>query len=246
MHRFFVDTGAISGDRVELRDQVASQVTKVLRLRAGENIIVLDDTGFEYLVELDSVNPKRVIGLITNRIQEQNDATINVNLYQSVLKGDRLDYVFQKCTELGVVNFVPILCSRALYRGPGWSSNRMSRWRTVVKEASEQSERSRLPSISGAVDFETACDMVQGVGIILWEREKAVTLKTSLICPDIFTDRRLTIFVGPEGGFTDQEVDYAKTAGIASVSLGKRILRAETAAISAVSIVMHELGELDP
>ena len=100
MHRFFVDTGAISGDRVELRDQVASQVTKVLRLRAGENIIVLDDTGFEYLVELDSVNPKRVIGLITNRSQEQNDATINVNLCQSVLKGDRLDYVFQKCTEL--------------------------------------------------------------------------------------------------------------------------------------------------
>ena len=246
MHRFFVDTEAISDDRVELRDQTALQVAKVLRLRAGENIIVLDDTGFEYLVELDRVEPKCVIGLIMSRSQKQNETAINVNLCQAVLKGDRLDYVLQKCTELGVFNFVPVLCSRSLYRGPEWSSNRMARWRTVVKEASEQSERSHLPLISGAVGFEAACDLVQGTGIILWEREETVTLKSSLICPEIFTDRRLTIFVGPEGGFTDQEIDYARTVGIASVSLGKRILRAETAAISAVSIVMHELGELDP
>ncbi|MBM3934027.1 MAG: 16S rRNA (uracil(1498)-N(3))-methyltransferase [SAR202 cluster bacterium] len=246
MHRFFVGHTAISGSRAMLEGDVAHQIARVLRLRAGEKVVLLDGAGLEYELSLTDVHQGRVEGVVTAKRAAQGDAAVPVTLFAALLKGDKLDTVLQKCTELGVSAFVPFFSERMLPQdgGPAWAGKRRERWSRIVKEASEVSRRGRLPEVHGPVTFAEACEMAGASAIIPWEEEAARGLRTELAGNRERYARGVGILIGPEGGFTAAEVETAKGRGATPVTLGRRIMRADTASIAAVSAVMYELGEL--
>jgi len=264
MHRFFVSPSAIRGNQVTLSGPVAHQIARVLRLRAGREIIVLDDSGWEHTVELQSVNPEEILGRMVQREEAAGEPHTQITLYQAVLKGERFEWVLQKGTELGIAAFVPLLCARNVVREPAAVQKREKRWRTIIREAAEQSRRGRLPKLEQPLPFAAACRQVQaqaGPGLLAWEGEPAASLKQTLRA-DISHDRpasaniqvpdrsgrlgfsSIQLLVGPEGGFTPEEVALARAHSIQPITLGRRILRAETAGIVAAAAVLYESGDL--
>ena len=247
MHRFFVSPDSIDGNRVVLAGDLAHQLATVLRAGPGTQIILLDDSGWEYLVTLDRVSPSDVLGRVTDRSPSQGEPAIRITLYLALLKASKFELVFQKGTELGVSEFVPVSCSRSVSKDMGGrAAGRYQRWRRIVTEAAEQSGRGRLPTLEPIADFSAACDVVEGPAVIPWEEESETGLKTALgrHGEDGRKNPAVSIFTGPEGGFTRQEVDYARASGIVPVSLGQRILRAETAPIATIAAILYEFGEL--
>ncbi len=246
MHRFFVPPDCIQGDAVALPGDVARQLARVLRARPGDQVIVLDSSGWEYQVTLTRVDAGLATGTVTGRQASQGEPQVRVTLYLGVLKGDKLELVLQKCTELGVAAFVPVFCARSVPRDRQgqWAEGRYPRWRKIIAEAAEQSRRGLLPSLEAPLEFQQACDTCQGLGLVPWEEERTTGLRAALV-----GWRKgggpIGIFIGPEGGFTREEVDYARARGIVPVSLGRRILRAETASIAAVAAIMYDLGEME-
>ena len=248
MHRFFVHTDCINGETVELPEEVSRQLIQVLRCRPGNQIILLDNSGMEYHVKLENVKPKHVTGTVTNVSKCTGDPKAKVTLYQGILKSDRFEFVLQKGTELGVSDFVPTLCSRSIPtpNRNNWSDNRQTRWRKIITEAAEQSGRAVIPTLRNPIEFQAACDHVKGFKLILWEYENGISLKRALTAlnDEDYFNMQTSVFVGPEGGFTQDEIDHARTRSITTVSLGNRTLRAETAGIAAATAILYELDEL--
>lgn len=245
MHRFWVESGTIADDKIEIEGAVAFQIGRVLRLRSGSTIKVFDGAGKEWEVNLDFVGAKKVIGTITSEVKKNNnEPSFNLTLYQALVKGDKMGFILQKCTELGVNRFVPVLSERSILRGPQLSENRVNRFEKIVKEAAEQCGRSNVPIIDNVSDFWSCCEKIEN-GLLLWEDESNLSLKMEMQRSGKYKDD-MSIMIGPEGGFTPVEVEHAKVNGIITLSLGSRILRSETAAVTAVSIIMYEMGQLDP
>ena len=248
MHRFFVPPDCISGDVVMLPAPVARQLARVLRSRPGDRIVVLDNSGCEYGVILDEVSPDRATGTVADRSLSEGEPATRITLYQAVLKADRFEFVLQKGTELGVSRFVPVLCARSVprQRGKDWAASRLPRWHKITTEAAEQSRRGRLPALDRPMEFSAACEDVEGLALIPWELHEATGLRTALAqhIAEGNIDSTVSVFIGPEGGFTDEEVALAISRGITPVTLGKRVLRAETAGIASVAAILYELGEL--
>ncbi len=249
LHRFFLDPSLISNGQVRLDRHASYQVAHVLRHRPGQQVVVLDNTGSQHLVELVNVNASETTGRVLESAPSTGEPRLDVTLYQALLKSQKFEFPLQKGVELGVSRFVPVACERsvAAIRDPGKSRTKLERWRRIILEAAEQSERGRLPRLSNPAPFRDACDSVSGPAVILWEHESRTGLERGL------RDLRerhgglnsLAVFVGPEGGFTESEVGYAETKDIIPVSLGPRVLRAETAGMAAVAAAMFHLGEWD-
>ncbi|MCX8213038.1 MAG: RsmE family RNA methyltransferase [SAR202 cluster bacterium] len=246
MHRFFVSPQSISGSRVSLVGSAASKITRVLRGRPGDNVIVLDGSSLEYRVVLRSVSTEQVIGDVVESGICEGEPGIAITLYQAIIKGDKFEYVLQKGTELGVSSFVPIICERSIPNARKWSDGRYERWRTIVREAAEQSGRGRVPHVGTAIELREAIKSHAGPGMIPWEMERDNSIRHALgrIKEQGTTPDRIGIFIGPEGGLTLEEVDLARAESIVPITLGQRILRAETASLAVVSTVMYEWGEM--
>lgn len=247
MHRFFVLPEHIYGETVTLVGEVADQLVRVLRARRGDRIVVLDDTGWEHVVILESLNRKEIHGRVTNRFKSKGEPEIKITLYQAVLKSNRFDFVLQKCTELGVSEFVPIICDRSVPRtAEHHTTPRHQRGLKIITEAAEQSCRGRIPLLKPAVRFSDACEVANGLALIFWEEENKNGLKAVLDETNKggFSPSSVSIFIGPEGGLTQQEIHIACENGLLPVSLGPRVLRSETAAIVATTAIFYGLGEL--
>jgi len=261
MHRFFVSPTAIRNDRVTFSGSLTHQLAHVLRLRPGQRILVLDDRGWEYTVELERLGRQQATGRIVKRSEARGEPRTRITLYQAVLKGERFEWVLQKGTELGIIAFVPLLCERNVIRDPGAVRRKLPRWRTIIREAAEQSGRGRLPRLGEPLAFAVACQQAQtlgGLSLLAWEEETSTTLKEVLRGNGQPGDVRLNstasdfrhptpsiqLLIGPEGGFTPEEVRLAQAHGIVPITLGRRILRAETAGLVAAAAVLYELDDL--
>jgi 16S rRNA (uracil1498-N3)-methyltransferase len=283
MHRFFVPTDQIADQSVTLAGETARQIFRVLRLRPGDRIAVLDDTGWEYTVDLLSVSSRQATGLVVEKALNDAESSATVTLYQAMIRPEKFEFVLQKGTELGVVGFIPIICERSSKTPDGnrLSPNRRQRWEKIIMEATEQCGRGRRPNLGDPISFIDACANATQPAILPWEAEDSLGIRAALkslhpvrsdltspvrpfdrlragsqpveACPE--QGRRgqgrtpsniaeISIFIGPEGGFTQGEIETARTTGITPVTLGKRILRSETAAIATVAAVMYEMGEL--
>ena len=188
----------------------------------GDEILLLDNSGQEYKVRLTKLSRDVVEAEVLAVDQGRGEPRIEINLYQAILKGSKFDLVLQKGTELGVAAFVPVICHRTIPKKKGdWDRTRYPHWRKIVQEAAEQSGRSRLPMVQEAVSFEDACNAVQGTAtsLIPWEGEAENGLREALRDSD---KRRINIFIGPEGGFEEQEIGHARASGVVPVSLGRR------------------------
>lgn len=248
MHRFFIPPAWIRGEIVLLGDDVAHQLRHVLRLRSGARIVVLDDRGWEYEVELLTVEHKAARGTICERRPAAGEPSVRVTLAQALLKKDNFEWVLQKGTEIGVTRFVPLITARTVAAGDeGIGLAKRERWARIVREAAEQSRRGALPVIEAPSTLSAALNSLSAdLTLIAWEEERATSLRDTLARLREVDAPQVTIFVGPEGGFTAEEVAQARACGAVAVSLGTRILRAETAATAAALLVLYELGALEP
>lgn len=247
MHRFFVHPEQISQGRVQFTPEQSRQMTAVLRMQAGERLAVLDNGGWLYDVQLESVRPSEAVAAIRSRRLAPGEPRTKVTLYPALLKSDKLEFVWQKCTELGVAAFEPTVTARCNV-GANVSAGKTTRWEKIIAEAAEQSERGRLPQLRPVTLFPQATEQARGLSFIAWERGGAPSLREGLAGPLATGSQRpfsINLFIGPEGGFTTEEIELARSYGIIPVSLGPRILRAETASIVGATLILAYAGDLE-
>jgi 16S rRNA (uracil1498-N3)-methyltransferase len=246
MDRFFVPPEVLASETVELDRELSHRLRHVLRLRAGAMVVFFDGRGREYEAVLEDMSAPAVQARVLQQREGIPEPRTRLVLYQSLVKGDRFDWVLEKGTELGVAAFVPLISRRSVMRPRGANSGRSARWRRIIVEAAEQCGRSVLPELAPVTDLGEAFDSAPGLRLLPWEEERALGLRTVLreALSEGVELPEVSLFVGPEGGFTRQEVDRARDGGVRVVSLGSRILRSETAGIVAAAAVLWELGEL--
>lgn len=252
MHRFFVPPEWIDGDRLTISGKQGHQIKNVLRLRPGDRIVALDGTGVECEVRILDITTLEVRGIVEQRRACASEPKLEITLYQALLKGSKFETVLQKCTEVGVSEFVLFESERCVTTPP--EPSRLDRWRRIVVEAAEQSRRGRVPGLRGMIGFGEACHEIDGLAIMPWEGERRRSIREALQSrrnPSVSSSsvegdrvKKLSIFIGPEGGFSASEVELAESKGIVPVSLGKRILRAETAGLVATAAALYEYGEM--
>lgn len=234
MNRFFLPPEAIQAGQVNFPGEAAHQIHRVLRLRPGEHVVVLDDLGSEYRVELISVAAAGVRGTILAQSAAAGEPPIRLTLYLCLTQREKFEWILQKCTETGVTGFIPVVSSRSLVQDPAGADKKLERWRRIIREAAEQSGRGRIPAISAAMPFEQA--LSHGISasqacFLAWENEDRRGL--SALLAEILGLDRIAVFIGPEGGLSAGEVQTAVEFGWKTFSLGRRILRMETAAVVA-------------
>ena len=242
MNRFFVPKEWFDAVGVNIAEEAARQITSVLRLKLADRIIVLDNTGMEYEIAIDKISRDSVHGRIVGQEISHNEPDVKITLYQSLLKSDKFEYVLQKGTEMGVTTFVPVVSARCIVKKE--SAGKYARWQKIIQEAAEQSERAIIPELRITIPFAQACETVSPLSVMLWEEETFQSLGKIMQKPEYKAIKTINLFIGPEGGYTDHEANHAREHGILTASLGKRILRADTAGIVAVSAIMYDRNEL--
>jgi len=221
---------------------------RVLRLNRGARVVAFDGAGGEYLVRLVVLRDELAVGVIENETRPKTEPRLQVTLCQALLPRDKFELVLQKGTEVGVGGFVPLVSERSLVPASALDGGRLERWRRIIQEAAEQSRRATLPALSEPLSLSDAlAQLGQAPALLAWERESERSVRKALVqLKDRLQGDRLTLFVGPEGGFTSAEAQGAAAAGALSVSLGPRTLRSETAGPILAALALYEAGDLEP
>ncbi|MHC4844399.1 MAG: RsmE family RNA methyltransferase [Planctomycetota bacterium] len=223
MHRFFVEKSSFEGDEVVLKEKQVHQVHNVLRMKEGDHIVVLDNTGFEYEVELLNVTKGKVTGKIIEKRLSAGEPKARLTLYQSLLTREKFEFVLQKCTEIGVSRFVPMVTERSIVRDTTIKEGKLKRWSNIIMEAAEQSCRGSIPELRTPIEYSEATIETEDYDMSLIAcTKRGRELHGSLAL--VKDDGHVSLFIGPEGGFTDEEVELCLEEGAMPVTLGKRIL----------------------
>jgi len=246
MHRFFIDPQQIVQKTVRFDDDQAHQIRRVLRLRPGDRVMTLDGEGQQYDVALEEVSHSRVYGLVVAAAEATGEPAVRLTLFQSLLKREKFEWILQKGTEIGVDTFAPVITRRSLVRdADDIKPERTIRWQRIIKEAAEQSGRGLLPRLRSPVPLEIA--FTEGAtydrALIAWEGSTRTSFREALSGSDAV--ETVALYIGPEGGFDPEEIRAATAGDIVAVTLGRRILRTETAAVVGAALALHELGELE-
>lgn len=222
---------------------------RVLRLRSGEHVTLLDNSGWAFEAILEGNRGEELLFAIIKQWQPLTEPSVHLTLYQAVLKGEHFAWVLQKGTEIGVARFVPVISARNVVDDIQAIENKRPRWLRIIQEAAEQAGRSRLPGLAAPMLLTRAirpgADSVGETRLIPWEEEGSRSLTAALAGCNLGAGSRIGVFVGPEGGYEVEEVRQAEQYGILPVTLGPRILRAETAGLVAASAILFAAGDLD-
>lgn len=239
MHRFFVPSTSIQANQVFFPPEISHQICRVLRLRPGQRVIVLDGAGNEYEAEISSLESHAVQADICSRGTLPVTPTIQLNLYVSLTQREKFEWMLQKCCEAGVSSFIPFISSRTLVQDEANIQSRLPRWQKILQEAAEQCGRRDIPTIHAPLRWQGVLQSASQApcALLAWEREQATTLKQALHA----RPTQIAALIGPEGGFSIEEVQQAQQSGIQLVTLGPRTLRMETAALVLAALVMYEL-----
>ena len=242
MTSFFVEAQDLSGDTLHLTGE-NFQHAKVLRLKPGEKLLVCDGQGEEALCRVCQVGASELELEVLERRESETEAKVRVSVYMAFPKADKLEHVIQKATELGAYEIVAFPSARCVSRPDERSlKKKLERWQKIAASAAEQSGRGRIPQVVILDSFKQALERASQAdkALLFYENEHAVTLRMALEAGSWNTASLLT---GPEGGLEEAEVEQARKAGFQVCTLGKRILRCETAPLCALSAVMYAAGE---
>lgn len=239
MPKFFTKSDYIFDKELKIVGEDVSHISKVLRMSAGDNIIVCDGEGNDYDAVITLISKTEVVAEITGKYVCDAEPCVNVTLYQALPKQGKMEYIIQKNTELGVNKIVPVYTKRCVVK----PSDKTERWSKVAESAAKQCGRGIIPQVMPVITFEEAIKQMQEYDLALmpYECEEENGLKKVL---QSSTYKNISVFIGPEGGFDLKEVEAAINAGLKTVTLGKRILRTETAASAVLPIIMYENGEM--
>jgi len=245
MHRFIVNSQNIYGQTLEIKGEEARHITKVLRKKIGDQIAVFDGSGKEYLVEIKQMLNGSVIGAILQETEADTEPEIEVCLAQCLTKGTKMDFIVQKCTEIGVTEIMPVESMRTIVH---WNSQKaqekQERWQRIAQEAAKQSKRVKVPRVAPVLPLTEILKLGKGydLSFMLWEGERDSCFKE--LIQQNRQAKRIFVLIGPEGGFSAEEVDLARRAGIKPVSIGPRILRTETAGMVTLAMLLYALDSL--
>lgn len=231
MQRYFVDDNQIKDNRIWMTDGDYHHISHVMRCKRGDELIVTGFSGVSYLTEIVEFTKKEAILQIKKRL-ETIQTTLNISLAQALIKRDAFELVLQKTTELGVKEIYPLSTRNSIVKIDDFSKKK-ARYQAIVKEASEQSERDQMPIIHDLHSLQDLPFNQYDIVLIAFAREESRNLNE--ILSKIHDNQSVLILIGPEGGFTDAEIEYCKSKGTL-ISLGNTILRSETAAIFAISV----------
>ena len=242
MARFFVDADQMQSDEIFLTGENA-QHAKVLRLKEGEQVLVCDGAGFECVCVVEGYDSREVQLRVLERRSAVSEARVHVSIYMGFPKSDKLEHVIQKATELGADEIVAFPAARSVSRPDEKSlKKKLERWQKIAASAAEQSGRGRIPQVLVLDSYVAALHRAAKAdkALMFYENERATTLRMALEAGPFETVSMLT---GPEGGLEEKEVQQAIDAGLQVCTLGRRILRCETAPLCALSAVMYAAGE---
>jgi len=242
MHRFYIQKDQIKDNEITITGSDVNHLKNVLRLKVGEKIGIFDGFQNNYLCEIKEITPVAVKADILKGEKRDIESNLKITLAQCLAKGKKMDIIIKMATELGVYKIIPVFSERSIPKIEGKEEKKIEHWQGIAKEAAEQSGRSLVPKIESLKRIDDLNPSRYDLAIMPWEGEKSTSLKKALTGPRAHRQTgSLLIMIGPEGGFSQSEALRAKETGFKSVSLGKRILRCETAAVSALAQIFYEL-----
>lgn len=243
MNRFFIKNEQVSKDILYIEGEDVKHIRDVLRLRTGDKIEAVCG-GFIYIGKILRIEKNLVTVKIAEIFKGNGEPSFNIILYQGIPKGEKMDFIIQKCTELGVKEFFPLLTERTVVKvkDKNKEKSKITRWTKIAKEAAQQSKRDLFPKIDDIISFDDMIELIKGENIIVpYEEEKNNRIRDAI---KSIKNGRVNLIIGPEGGFAQKEIETLRGIGANTVTLGPRILRTETAGIVAASILLYELGDI--
>jgi len=248
MPRFFIeDCPSADISRLTLSGSDFHHIRDVLRLRTEDIVIVCDGAGNDLECRIDRFLPDGVELTILSRSANQTEPRYRVTLYQGLAKGNKMDSIIQKAVELGAVRIVPVACRRSVARLDDQASDKkVQRWQRIATEAAKQCGRGQLPDVGPLLGFSEAVSEAAGADLCLvpWESERERSLRSELEAkPNLPSNPSISVLIGPEGGFDADEITMALDAGICPVSLGRRILRTETAGAAVLAMIIYHFND---
>ena len=245
MHRFFAEPGQIGEKEIVITGAYVNHIRNVLRMRADEEVLIADGQGAEYRCKLTELSENEVRAQILWKLDGNAELASAITLFQGLPKSDKMDFIVQKCVELGVDRIVPVSTKRAVVKlDAKKEQTRLKRWNTISESAAKQSGRGVIPEVSGVMSFGKALEEAKKLDVLLipYERAEHMT-ETRRVMGEIKPGQSVGIFIGPEGGFEESEVEEAVAAGAQAITLGRRILRTETAGLAVMAMLSYLLEE---
>ena len=238
MPRFKVTDQQIIGRKVTISGTDYKHIVKVLRIKPDNKIILFDSKGTEYDCIVKDIFNKELVVEIINKYEINRESHLNISLFQGITKGDKMDLIVQKATELGVNSIYPVATERSEVR----NTNKISRWQKIADESIKQCGRTNSHSVNTEIKFNELFDIQKSdLNIIFYENEKSLKIKNLKNNKNI---NSVSILIGPEGGFSENEVKIAELNNFKSIGVGPRILRSETASIAAITLLQHHFGDI--
>lgn len=240
MPKFFFNKNDISCGQVQLFGEDEKHIKTVLRAREGEELTLCDGEGMDYQCRIASLERGVLLDILSKEVCETEPKT-KITLYQGLPKADKMELIIQKCVELGVDRIVAVSTERAIVKLDKKESKKLERWQKIAEAAAKQSGRGKIPEIGQQVlKFKEAVAEAKELdgAIIPYEKEQETGIRQFV---QGFRGESIGVFIGPEGGFAEEEIALAQENGITPITLGKRILRTETAGMTTAAILLYEL-----
>ncbi len=245
MHKFFTPQSLFQGEYAYIEGDDVKHIYKVLRLQEGNEVIINNQLGEEFLGSIQEINKLRVTVNIKEKLEINNESNINIYLYQSLPKAGKMDIIVQKATELGVKEIIPVITSRVdvILKGEFKKLDRLQR---IALEACKQSKRTIIPQIDEPINFKDMLKDIADIDLIVvpYENAENYGIRSLVRNTDTTKVTDIALIIGPEGGFDVEEIEALKDINAHIITLGPRILRTETAGFTAAALLQYELGDL--
>ena len=244
MYHFFVSEEQINGENAYIEGSDVNHIVNVLRMKPGEELLISVKGDWDYLCKIVDIETDRV-NLKVLESMEQRELPVNITLLQGIPKSDKLEMIIQKAVELGVSEIIPVKTKRVVVKiDEKKADTKVNRWNAIAESAAKQSKRSIIPKVSEPMSIDNALEIVKDFGVKLIPYENADGIdKTRKILDSMDKTKNIAVFIGPEGGFEESEVERIKNSGFEVITLGKRILRTETAGLALLSNIMVRLED---
>ena len=244
MYHFFVSEEQINGENAYIEGSDVNHIANVLRMKPGEELLISVKGDWDYLCKIVDIETDRV-NLKVLESMEQRELPVNITLLQGIPKSDKLEMIIQKAVELGVSEIIPVKTKRVVVKiDEKKVGTKVNRWNAIAESAAKQSKRSIIPKVHEPMSIDNALEIVKDFGVKLIPYENADGIdKTRKILDNMDKTKNIAVFIGPEGGFEESEVEMIKNSGFEVITLGKRILRTETAGLALLSNIMIRLED---
>jgi len=244
MHCFYCEANNVTEDRITITGSDVNHIKNVLRMERGEELMVCDGTGMQYTCKIEDFPAGEVALSVLKAEKASTELSVRLKLYQGLPKKDKMELIIQKAVELGAIEIIPVMTKRCIVKleDDKKEAKKVERWQAIAESAAKQSGRGIIPTVGRVMPYKEAIKKAAAEGMSLIPYEMAEGMKTlkeaAVKAPE---QRVISVFIGPEGGFEDAAVEFARENGVIPVSLGKRILRTETAGFTTLSILMYEI-----